>query len=332
MSVFVQRLSRLRGAYPALLRLCCNNCNHSRRVLSALTKRKHGTLNATLIDSTKIQEIVAPIVTATGKMGPKKMQENAYAHNLFLNSSKYANTVMRPSTTYAYITNEEVLKILEQDWNSMTSAEIVSAVKKLSYNICYSDEKLNPLKYVKAFNTLNIKKLIDDHLITMMQHLVPFRNHMNQSDCYRNLCVGIDRECIIRFLRLPIERTLYLCDVLYQLTPKNCKNFYSQYIWHSIKRLGSKPQKLSPQQLVQVLFFLNIYRKLPINMYELEYRLQQCIDDLSINELAIAMLGFFKTSTKIRNKDLVNYIIQRTTAEIDVVDTVSIAGIIKLVR
>lgn len=330
MSVFVQRLSRLRGANPALLRLCCNNCNHSRRVLDALTKRKHSTLNAALIDSTKVQEIVAPIATAAGEMSPKKMEENAYAHNLFLNSSKYANTVMRPSTTYAHITNEEALKILEQDWNSMTSAEIVSAVKKLSYNICYSDKKLNPLKYVKAFNTLNIKKLNDDHLITMMQHLVPFKN-MNQSDCYTNFCEGIDRECIIRFLRLPTEKTLYLCDVLYQIT-KNCKNFYSQYIWHSIKRLGSKPQKLSPQQLVQVLFFLNIQRKLPINMYELEYRLQQCIDDLSINELAVAMLGFFKTSTKIRNKDLVNYIIRRTTTEIDAMDTMSIAGIIKLVR
>lgn len=341
MSVFVQKLGRLRGAYSTLLRLGCDNGNHTRQVLGMLAKHKRSTSSATLIDSTEVQEFAASTATATANgtatatatvtVGPKKIRENTYAHNLFLNSSKYANTVMRPNTTYAYVTNEEALKILEQDWSSMTSAEIVSAVKRLSYNIRYSDTKLDPLEYAKAFNTLNIKELTDDHLIIVMQHLVPFSNRTSWN-FYENLRKRIDRECMIRFSRLPIEKTLYLCDILYQMTPKNSNDFSSQYIWYSIKQLGNKPQKLSPQHLVQILFFLNIYRKPPINMYEFEYRLEQCINDLSINELAIATLGFFKTSTKLRNPALVNYIIERTTAEIDIVDTVSIAGIIKLVR
>jgi len=329
MSVLMRKLCRLRSAYPVLLRLGSDNGNHLYRVLGA--QSKHSTPSAAWIDPGKVQGI--PPVNFNIDDSPERIPENTYAHNLFLSSMKYANTVMRPSTTHAHVTNREALEILKQDWNSMTGAETVSNIKKLSYNIYHNDnEKLEPLTYSKTFNTLNMQKLTDDELMTMMRHLVPFSNHLETHTFYKNLCVRIDRECMIRFLRLPAEKMLYLCDIIYQMTPKIYNQYYSQYIWYSIRNLGKKPHKLSPQQLIQILFFLNIYRKPPINMYELEYRLEQCMDELSINEIAIAALGFFKTSTKIRNEDFLNHIIQRTIAEIDMVHTVSIGGIVKLVR
>jgi len=332
MSVLMRKLWRLRSAYPVLLRLGSDNGNHLYRVLGAQSKRKYSTPSAAWIDPRKVQEISpATFISFNIDDSPERIPENTYAHNLFLNSMKYANTVMRPSTTHAHVTNKEALEILKQNWNSMTGAEMVSNIKKLSYNICHN-EKLEPLTYSKVFNTLNMQKLTDDELMTIMRHLVPFSNHLEMHTFYKNLCVQIDRECIMRFSRQPTEKMLYLCDIIYQMTPKIYNQYYSQYIWYSIRNLGKKPHKLSPQQLIQILFFLNIYRKPPINMYELEYRLEQCIDELSINEIAIAALGFFKTSTKIRNEDFLNRIIQRTIAEIDMVHTVSIAGIVKLVR
>ncbi|TGZ49278.1 uncharacterized protein [Temnothorax longispinosus] len=346
MSVLVQGLGRLRGAYPALLRLRlgCDNCNRLDRVFNALLKRKRSsTSSAAWIDPrvVRAQGFVVPANVANRpvnkdgvEISPDRIPENTYAHNLFLSSTKYADIVMRPSTTYAYVTNKEALEILEQDWGSMTSAESASAVKKLSYNVCHNDdeEKIDPLKYAKSFSTLNTQNLTDDDLMTIMKHLVPLRSHMEKCDFYNSLCGRIDRECIVRFSRLPREKMLYLCDVIYQMVPKVFQQFYSQYIWNSIRQLGNKPHKLSPQQLVQILFFLNIYRKPPINMYELEFQLERCMEDLSINELAVAALGFFKTSTKIRSNDFLKRIIRRTIDEIDTVETVSIAGIIKLVR
>ncbi|XP_012530877.1 uncharacterized protein LOC105833583 [Monomorium pharaonis] len=355
MSVFMQRLSHpLRGAYSALLRLGCDNGNHPCRVLGAISKRRYNTPNTVWINPGRAQDpaMVSAVIGVSKEAANKDgyvvneddiytvqeyVPENTYAHNFFLNSLKYANTVMQPGTTYACVTNEEALNILEQDWSSITSTETVSAVKKLSYNINQNNEKIEPLKYMKAFNTLNLQKLTDNDVMTVMRHLVPFSTYMTQCDFYNNLCERIDRECMIRFLHLPIEKMLYLCDVMYQITPKHGSGayfykFYSQYVWYSIRHLGNKPHKLSPEQLVQVLFFLNVYRKPPINMYELEFRLEQCIDDLSIKELAIAALGFFKTRTKIRNKVFLNNIIHKTIAEIDTVDTVSIGGIIKLIR
>lgn len=342
MSVFVQRLVRLRAAYPVLLRLGCDNNNHSRLVLSVIPKRGRSTPSAAWIDSQKAQGFTTPAAVTANKndddddVGPEKIPENTYAHTLFLNSLKYANTVMQPKTTYSHVTNSEALEILEKDWSSMTNVETVSAVKKLSYNICRNNEKIEPLQYTKAFDTLKVQNLTNDDLITIMQHLVPFSSHMKNCNFYNNLCGRIDRECMMRFSRLPTEKMLYLCDIMYQITSKHIhgvpSQFYSQYVWYSIRYLGNRPKKLKPEHLVQILFFLNIYRKPPINMYELEFHLEQCMDELSINELAIVALGFFKTSTKIRNKDFLSRIIQRTIAEIDMVDTVSIAGLIKLIR
>lgn len=333
----MQRLSRLRGAYSALLRLSCDSGNHPRRVFGAVPRRRRSTPSA-WIEPGKTQvftpagdSISAAVDVDHVYDGPEKIPENTYAHNLFLNSPKYMSTVLQPNTTYAYVTNDEALEILERDWSSMTSAETVSAVKRLSYNVRHNNERLDPLRYTKAFDTLNLQNLTDDELTLVMRHLVPFSSYMGKSSFYYKLCERINRECIKRFLRLPANNILYLCDVVYQMTPQSARHG-SEYIWYSVRNLGNKPHKLKSQQLVQILFFLNVCRKPPINMYEIEYELERCMNELSINELAVAALGFFKTKTKIKSTDFLNRIIRRTIDEINVVNTVSIASIVKLIR
>lgn len=326
----MQRLGRLRCVYPVLLR-GSDNGNFVHWVHGALPN-KYSTQNVTCIDSERTLGIhpSTPVVEQD-KNENKRMWENEYAHNFFLNSLKYKKIVMQPSTTYAHVTNEEAMKILEYDWNLMTSAETVSAFKKLSYNFSHNnEEKIESLQYIKAFGSLKTGKLTNDELMTIMRHLVQFDIDIKQCKFYYNLCIRIDRECMKRFLKLPVEQTLYLCDIIYQMT--HCINYFSQYMWYSIRTMSNKPHKLNPQQLVQILFFLNTLRKPSVKMYEFEYQLEQCKDELSINELGIAALGFFKTSTKIRSSDFLNYIIQRAAAEINEIHTVSIASIVKLIR
>lgn len=259
-----------------------------------------------------------------------RRKENEFARNFFLSSLKYASSVTRPSTAYAHITNKEALRLLVQDWASMTNGQTVSAVKRLSYNVRYSDEIVESYEYKDAMETLRARceQLSDDELTTIVRHLTSLRQRLAECTFYYDLCERLDRECVKRFTQLPINDMLALCDALYELTRKHD----SQYIWYAIRKLGNKSGKLTPQQLVQVLFFLNVCRKPPINMYELEYRLEQCLDDLSINELGVATLGFFKTGTPIRSAGLLGRIMRKTIADIERVDSVSVGGIAKLIR
>ncbi|KMQ93667.1 fast kinase domain-containing protein 5 [Lasius niger] len=344
MSVLTQRLSRLRCTYSVLLRLC-NKSNYgtlSKRGLSNYLKLSH--VHHVTRNSRRCREFAilaadhqqvdadSQRVADDRDESPAKLEilrENDYAHNLFLNSFHYSTTVMKPITTHAYVTNEEALRFLEQDWSLMTSEEILFAIKKLSYNICLGkNERIDPLKYTNAFNAICIEKMTDDDLMIMMRHLVPFRNPLNYS-FYHNFCDRVDRECTKRFSQLSINRMLLLCDVIYQMMQSN----KSQYMWYSMRKLGNKPNKLqNARQLVQILFFLNVCRKPPINMYELEYCLERCINDLSINELGIAALGFFKTGTQIRNVNFLIAIMKKIIAEVEIVDSVSIGALLKLIR
>ncbi|KAL6438043.1 hypothetical protein ACFW04_004361 [Cataglyphis niger] len=347
MSVSMQRLNRLRCTY-SMLRFCVKG-NYVQRMSGTLSQRelgKHST-RTTQIDhvacnfhqyrqfvilSTDRQQVDVGPQRVTDdydeSIKPEKMKENEYARNLFLNSICYSKSVMKPITTHAYVTNEEALRLLEQDWSLMTSEEILSAIKKLSYNICHNNnDRIDPLKYMKAFNALRIEEMSDNDLLIMMRHLVPFRIFLKHN-LYNNFCKCVDGECVKRFLQLTPNEMLLLCDVIYQMMHNNI----SQYIWYAMRKLGNKPNKLTSKQLVQVLFFLNICRKPPINMYELEYYLERWMNELSINELAIATLGFFKTRTRIRNVIFLEQIMRKTIAEIDIIDSVSIGALFKLIR
>ncbi|EFN63850.1 FAST kinase domain-containing protein 5 [Camponotus floridanus] len=343
MSVLTQRLNRLRCTYSVLLRLYDKGSYVQQMIASSergfsnhltctsyiyhVARKPHQRREFAVLST---DQQVDRQRTPNGSEKPKsqKKTENEYAHSFFLNSVNYSMTVMKPIRTYSHVTNEEALGLLKQNWSLMTSEEILSAIKKLSYNICCNkDDCISPIKYINAFNTLDIEKLNDNDLMAIMRYLVPFQSFLNHG-FYNSFCERLDKECVKRFVQLNINEMLLLCDVMYQIM----RYKKSEYIWYCMRKLGNKPQKLTSKQLVQVLFFLNLCRKTPINMYELEYQLERCINELSINELAIAALGFFKTGTRIRNIIFLEEIMKKTIAELDAIDSVSIGGITKLIR
>ncbi|EZA53791.1 hypothetical protein DMN91_012094 [Ooceraea biroi] len=346
MNVFAQRLSHLRCTYSTLLRLS-DKSGYLRHTF-APTKRKFGILTRLRVQhvvctcSTPCRRFVMPIPNRRvdernerrGLM--ENVKENDYAHNLFLNSTNYAKSTLQQSLTYAYVTNEEALKILKIKWDEqlMTSEEMLSMVKRLSYNIRCSNERIDSSMYENFFNMLckQCKNLSNDSLKILMRHVVPFYNQFFNCSFYQNLCQQLDKECVARFahseIKININEMLLLCDIIYQIMPKSD----SSYMWNAMRKLGNKPGKLDHNQLVQVLFFLNVCRKPPINMYELEYRLEQCLDELSINEMGVALLGFFKTGTRIRSTSLLRRIIKKTIATVESIDSMSLGAILKLIR
>lgn len=321
MSAFTQRLSRLRCTYSTLSRLSKKR-DHPQRLV-AVSGCKFSTF-VSYWRTTDADNRNQPVNL------PEVIQENVYAHNLFLNSHKYRKSIAQKNTAHAHVTNEEAKELLSQDWSQKTDRELLSGVKKLSYNIRYNDEKIDLGLYENVFVTLldRQQKLNNSDLMTLMWQLMPFQQLYCQHVFYQKFCHQLNQECVKRFMSLPIDNMLMLCDILYQMThARDCA-----YIWHAIRKLGNKPYKLEPHHLIQVMFFLNVGRKPPINMYELEYHLEQCFDDLSINEIGIAALGFFKTGSRIKSGKLLNRIIATTRDNVDLMDSVSIGAIAKLIR
>lgn len=318
MNVLAQRLNRLRCTYSTLLRLSKQR-DHPHR-LAAFS----GSCKVSIAVPTK------EIIDLEDRLDSEVLKENDYARNIFLNSYRYRKCIAPQNTSYAHVSNEKATELLNEDWSQKSNVELLSAVKKLNYNIYYSQERIEPDLYASAFHTLHdrLEQFKDDDLMILIRHLVPFREHLVWRGFYQRFCKQLNLECVKRFMRLPIDNTFALCDMLYEMTHFR----QSEYIWYAIRKFGNKPNKLQPHHLVQVLFFLNVCRKPPVNMYELEYRLEQCFDELSIHELGIAALGFFKTGTRIRSTELLRSIMTKTTANMDLMDNVSIGAIVKLIR
>ncbi|XP_014484768.1 PREDICTED: uncharacterized protein LOC106749627 [Dinoponera quadriceps] len=322
MSVFTQKLSRLRCSYSTLLRLS-NRREHPQWLVASLScRRLHLVQSSTQgVEPDDRHETVSK---------SEIMGENDYAHRLFLNSYKYAKSMMLRNTAHAEVSNEKAKELLEQDWSQKIGNELLSAVKKLSYNISYNDERIDEHLYKNAFVAMhnNHQKLNDQDLITLTRYLVPFCQYLIKEPFCQQFYKQLNLECVKRFMNLSVNNMLALCDTFYEMA----HSYKSEYIWYAIRKLGNKPQKLAPHHLIQVLFFLNVCRKLPINMYELEYHLEQCFDELTINEVGVAALGFFKTGTKIKSHWLLSRLMTRTIAELNYTDTVSIGAIAKLIR
>ncbi|OXU28448.1 hypothetical protein TSAR_016738 [Trichomalopsis sarcophagae] len=75
---------------------------------------------------------------------------------------------------------------------------------------------------------------------------------------------------------------------------------YVEFTWHRLRKLGSKPRKMTPANLVQYVFFMRMNRKMPIRPYEIKYRVEQHFDNFTIEELTIIALAFSKYEALIR--------------------------------
>lgn len=65
-------------------------------------------------------------------------------------------------------------------------------------------------------------------------------------------------------------------------------------------------------------------------MYNFEYKMENFIKEITLEEIGVALLGFFKTHTSLKNENLVKYIIDRTIDEIGRVPEITLASILKV--
>lgn len=89
---------------------------------------------------------------------------------------------------------------------------------------------------------------------------------------------------------------------------------------------------LTASQLVQSLFLVMCNRKWHpgVNHFEWENTLAEIIYELSIEEATIVALGFFKTSKKITNHNLLNALIMKLESRLDTLDSVSLTALLKV--
>ena len=98
--------------------------------------------------------------------------------------------------------------------------------------------------------------------------------------------------------------------------------------------LADEVQQMTPQELVMYLTILKQFRRFPktIKKMQIEHRISEVLDSLSIEDLGIVCLAFFECNESIENIELVGRLVERLLTSASSTDDKTVGSMLKLFR
>ncbi|XP_054000799.1 uncharacterized protein LOC128888171 [Hylaeus anthracinus] len=258
----------------------------------------------------------------------KSLPEHVQMHRILENSIHYSNTIMQPIKTKISITSDKMETIRNTDWSSESPESCYHALKKLAH--CYLNGfQFDNETYDKILEACRMKlhDLNDSQIQNIMQYLIVLNNVLKPLSSYSNFIFAISKQCLKRFFSSDIREMLFMISGFYLI-----EAYTSAYMWRALRKLGSKCYRLTAKNLVQFLLYLSVSNVSDINMFDIECYLDECINDLTGNEIGIAARGFFMNETKIHLVSLMKKIITVAGNKIQIMDNVCVGAVMKLIR
>lgn len=261
-------------------------------------------------------------------------KENKHAHEVLVQSLKPYQIFRLDATTPP--TNEPVASELPalvstSDLSRVTFEEVFDTFNALAHycirtNTCISDSRFEQFCQFFCEQT---HKLSDEQLLSALRLLsqLPTEASVREPN-YMHLWNNLDLECCRRVERWSNDELLLVCDAWYTLNlARVC-----EFVWEALRKLGRKLRRMQSEQLVQAMFYCNVLRRPVFEMFDFEVNLARFVDTMTLQELGVMSMGFFKTQTPIRNPELLDHLYKRLIAEIQTVDDITLVAILKVLR
>ncbi|KAH8275996.1 hypothetical protein KR018_005945 [Drosophila ironensis] len=260
-------------------------------------------------------------------------KENQFAHGILTDSSK-PYQVLRPPTQLPGTPPRKVLPpeaCLARPPAQAAPEELYEnflALVALSsrLNLQVSDARFDA--FVRGFCE-QLHRLDDEQLIGSLRALgdLPVPESPKTRN-YMELWNTLDIECCRRIERWNSGQLLLASDAWYRLGLARI----GEYVWLALKKLGRRLRKLPPEQLVQAMFLCNLLRRPVFEMFDFEVNLARCLPAMTLPELGVMAMGFFKTQTPIRSPDLLAQIYARLGEELETVEDIPLVALLKVLR
>ena len=255
--------------------------------------------------------------------------EHKIMHSILQDSIYYDKTIFPRIKSNAIVTSKDVEDFYNVTWPCESPENILNAVKKLAYSYL-SGTTLERSLYdgILEASIKHLPEMQNQQIKILIQCLITLHDIITVSPVYKRLMKALNAECIKRFYSSNVEEILLMIDAIYQLDATNLS-----FMWRAVRKLFSKPHKLSGKALVQLFFILPMVDLgSTINMFEIECRLEECMHELVADEIGIIARGFFLNKKNIRNKALMPIIMDKVSRHASIVNSTSLASIMKLIR
>lgn len=104
-----------------------------------------------------------------------------------------------------------------------------------------------------------------------------------------------------------IDQLLLACDMWYHISYGN----RTRFVREACKVFTKKANDMTAQQMIQALFYLNWCRCAVPTVKNFEPQLLQHFDELDLDELAIAAMGFFKTNATLTDSMIIRRLYEK---------------------
>uniref|UniRef100_A0A0K8TZK4 FAST kinase domain-containing protein 5 n=1 Tax=Bactrocera latifrons TaxID=174628 RepID=A0A0K8TZK4_BACLA len=262
-------------------------------------------------------------------------RENKHAHDVLVQSLKpyqiFRVDEITPAVANGPIAPELPALISTGELSRATFEEVFDTFNALAYycirtSTCISDSRFEQFCQIFCEQT---HKLSNEQLLSALRLLsqLPTEKSVREPN-YMQLWNNLDVECCRRIEHWSSDELLLVCDAWYSLNlARVC-----EFAWEALRKLGRKVRRMQPEQLVQAMFYCNVLRRPVFEMFDFEVNLVRFVDSMSLQELGVMSMGFFKTQTPIRNPELLDHLYKCLIAEIETVDDITMVSILKVLR
>lgn len=255
--------------------------------------------------------------------------ENKYAYNIMRNKG-YAIDI-ETAGKINVMNKDSVHELLQENWSNKQPSQVLEAFTKLSTycsenNVCISNNMFD--NFIDDL-TDKINKFTDAELVSAFYALNVWPE--TESIRTRNLIevwAALDDACLERVNRWSPDETLSFIALFYMLNVSKVSDFCKK----GLIKLAFKAKGLTPEQLVQTMFFVGVQRKSPHDIHNLEVFISKNFSKFSVDEIAIMSMGFFKSRIPIRSVELVKQIIEKIMENPKNIHEVSLAALLKIIR
>jgi hypothetical protein len=289
-------------------------------VANLLTCQVYGQFKTVITNSTKSK---------------KELTENAYAYAVLENNPVYTATLAPRACSIETkeISDDEFQNMIRKDWDSQSAESIFVGFKKILMFSSKKEHSVNEETFDGVVKALVQKcsQLNDNDLIGLLACLRQWpAAEKPYSQNYVELWNVIDKECLLRMGKWDRNKLLFVADHWYLLNLGK----KSEFMWHCTVRLSRKPDKLTSSQLVQCMFYINILRKFPphVSVYDFEYSHENCLDQLTLDDLGILAMGFFKSEKPIRSQNLLTELMRRIINSVNTIHEITLTALLKVIR
>ncbi|XP_017074518.1 FAST kinase domain-containing protein 5, mitochondrial [Drosophila eugracilis] len=255
-------------------------------------------------------------------------RENQFAHGILMDSLKPYAIVRPRDTVWQDMPASEGFMRPQADANpDELYADFQGLVKHCNrLKLQISDARYDA--FTRTFCE-QLHRLTDEQLLGSLSALAELPDPESpKTHNYMELWNTMDIECCRRIERWSSKQLLLVSDAWYRLGLVRI----GEYVWLALKKLGRKLRKLPPEQLVHSMFLCNLLRRPVFEMFDFELNLARCVDQMTLSELGVMAMGFFKTQTPIRNPELLTQIYQRLGKELDTVEDIALVALLKVLR